>query len=52
MSEDLRTEHIKLESPFILTKNSFFAQPLGQACPPCLRQWLYDIITAVDCCGN
>ena len=30
MSEDLWTDHVKLESPSILTKkNSFFARPLG-----------------------
>jgi len=29
MSEDLRTDHANLESPSILTKNSFFARPLG-----------------------
>ena len=30
MSDDLRTDHVKLESPSILTKNSFFAWPLGE----------------------
>ena len=31
MSEDLKTDHVKLESPSILTKKFFFARPLGGA---------------------
>ena len=35
-------DHVKLESPSILTKIVFFGRPLGGGwapCPPCLRQW-------------
>ena len=47
MFEDLRTDHVKLESPSISTKKFFFARPLGSqefSCEPnfgggaCLRQ--------------
>jgi len=30
----LRTDHVKLESPSILTKKIFFARPLGGLGPP------------------
>ena len=36
MSEDLGTDHVKLESPSIFPKKSFFARPLGGAWAPCL----------------
>jgi len=44
MSEDLGTDHVKLESPSIFPKKSFFARPLegggwAPCLPPCLRQW-------------
>jgi len=34
MSEDLRTDHVKPESPSILTKNSFLPGLWGGAGPP------------------
>jgi len=39
MSEDLRKDHVKLESPSILIKKILFARPLGGwvPCSPCLR---------------
>jgi len=33
MSEDLRTDNVKLESPSILTKKILFARPLGAGSP-------------------
>jgi len=47
MSEDLRTDHVKLESPSILTKKILFLPGHwgGGGCPPpCLRQCLYFVI--------
>jgi len=42
MSEDLRTDNVKLESPSILTKKFFLPGHwgLGPLVPPCLRQWV------------
>jgi len=34
MSEDLRTDHVKLESPSILTKKLFFCPAIGGAWAP------------------
>jgi len=45
MSEDLRTDHVKLESPSILTKKILSCRAIGGAgplSPPCLHQWDVD----------
>jgi len=46
MSDDLRTDHVKLQSPSVLTKKFFFARPLGRAPAPLVYASAY---TTVDC---
>ena len=41
MSDDVRTDHVKFESPSILTIFCPAIGGLGLLGPPCLRQWTY-----------
>jgi len=43
MSEDLKTDHVKLESPSILTKKLVFARPLGGGLAPFLLSTPVDV---------